>query len=423
MRKIAADIIYHYHTKQSYLNIELNSALDRANLSREDKDLITNIVYGTIQNKIYLEYQLEPFIKGKIKPYEQAVLLISAYQIVFLTKIPSYAVCNEAVNLIKKKYGLSRSKLINAILRNFIRQGVREIETKTEEEYLSIETSTPLWLVKLLSKQLGKEKAKTICHCYLEKPLLSSRVNTLRVTRDEILENYPSLKIGHLSEDAIIFEKGNIAHHELFKEGKITIQDESSQLVARLLDPKENSRVLDMCSAPGSKTTHLSAIMKNTGRIDAYDIYEHKIRLIEMNAKRLGVTNIKARAKDATTLNEDYQEETFDYILLDAPCSGLGVIARKPEIKYQTPSSMDEIIKIQKKLLEVAYSLLKKGGAMVYSTCTINKKENQMQIENFIKQYPDMIIEKERLILPDEYHSDGFYMCKLIKGGNHEKNI
>lgn len=423
MRKIAADIIYHYQTKQSYLNIELNAALEKTPLSREDKDLITRIVYGTVQNEIYLMYQLEPFVHGKIKAYERAVLLISFYQLIFLTKIPTYAVCNEAVDMIKKKYGMQRSKLMNAILRNFIRQGVRPIEAKDELDYLSIETSTPLWLVKLLNKQLGKEKAIQICHSYLEKPSLAGRVNTLKASREDILAKFPAFKAGELSEDAILFEKGNIAHHELFKSGKVTIQDESSQLVGRFLNPKENSYVLDMCSAPGSKTTHLSALMNNTGKIEAYDIHEHKIQLIEMNAERLGAVNITAHAMDSTQLREVYPDETFDYLLLDAPCSGLGVIARKPEIKYQAPDSMDGIITLQRQLLEVAYYLLKPGGTMVYSTCTINKKENQMQMENFMKQYPAMQCVKEKLILPYEYHSDGFYMCKLTKGADNESNL
>lgn len=423
MRRIATEIVYHYQTKQSYLNLELNAALEKTPLSREDKDLITNIVYGTVQHEIYLMYQLEPFIQGKIKAYERAVLLISFYQLIFLTKIPSYAICHEAVEITKQKYGAQRSKIVNAILRNFIRQGVRPIETTDVLERLSIETSTPLWLVKLLNKQLGSEKAVKVCHSYLQKPALAGRVNTLKASRKEILQQYPELKAGELSEDAILFEKGNIAHHELFQSGKMTIQDESSQLVARFLSPKANTYVLDMCSAPGSKTTHLSALMENTGKIEAYDIHEHKIHLIEMNAKRLGANNIFTHAMDSTLLLDIYEEETFDYILLDAPCSGLGVAARKPEIKYQAPDSMDGIIALQKQLLEVAYHLLKIGGTMVYSTCTINKKENQIQMETFIKKHPNMQMEQEKLILPYEYHSDGFYMCKLTKGVANESNL
>ena len=220
---------------------------------------------------------------------------------------------------------------------------------------------------------------------------------------------------GQLSKDALYFKSGNIALSKEYKEGLLSIQDESSQCVALLLNPSSDDYVLDMCSAPGGKTTHLAQIMQNKGRIDAYDLYEHKIPLIENQCKRLGITNVFASAYDSTKLNEKYEPKTFDKILLDAPCSGLGVLSRKPEIKYNDSSSMDEIIKIQEKLLENAYDLLKNGGNMVYSTCTINKKENEKQIQSFIKKHPDMIVLKERTILPFEYHSDGFYMCLLTK--------
>lgn len=414
MRKIVADILYKYKSEGSYINIELNYVFKQNHLNAKDKDLVTQIVYGTIQNELYLDYQLKPYIKGKIKLYEQVVLLMSLYQLIFLDKIPDYAIINEAVEIVKNKHGIYKSKTVNAILRNFIKNGKREIITDDPLEKISIETSTPLWLVKMFNKQLGQENTEKVCFSTLKKPPLTARVNTLKANRQDILKQY-SLKKGKISEDAVIFEHGNIAHHSLFKEGKITIQDESSQLVGHYLSPKKESYVLDMCCAPGSKTTHLAAIMENTGHIDAFDLYEHKIRLVEENLERLGVTNTTVRAYDSTKLSDLYKAETFDYILLDAPCSGLGVMARKPEIKYQDSHNMDGIIQLQKELLKQAYYLLKKGGTLVYSTCTINKKENQLQIENFIKDYPKMKKEKEQLILPFFYDSDGFYMCRIIK--------
>ena len=171
-----------------------------------------------------------------------------------------------------------------------------------------------------------------------------------------------------------------------------------------------------MCCAPGSKTTHLAAIMNNQGKIIAYDLFEHKIKLVEANLKRLGVNNVELHVGDATLLKEKYSEESFDKILLDAPCSGLGVMKRKPEIKYHDSRAMDTIIPLQAKLLDNAYYLLKKNGKMVYSTCTINKKENEQMIKQFLDKYPDMKIIEEKKILPYVYDSDGFYMCKLEKG-------
>lgn len=413
MRQIAIDILMKYKQENSYLNIELNHVLNKHELSKEDKDLITRIVYGTVQNEIYLDYQLASYIKTKIKKYDHMVLLMSLYQLIFLTKIPDYAIINEAVNLVKHKGGKYRSQVVNAILRNFLRQGCIDIEG-TEEEKLSISTSTPLWLVKMLIKQLGKETTQKVLASYHEVPTLAARVNTLKTSRDEILKNY-DVQVGYLSQDAILFKSGNIANTDLFKQGLVSVQDESSQMVALLLNPAKHSRVLDMCSAPGSKTTHLSAIMENTGMIEAIDLYEHKIQLIQNNAKRLNATNIHAQAYDSTKLTDLFEKESFDSILLDGPCSGLGVIRRKPEIKYLPSTNMDEIIVLQRKLLENAYLLLKKGGHLVYSTCTINKKENQLQVIDFIKHHQDMKVVEERLVLPFEYHSDGFYMCKMKK--------
>jgi 16S rRNA (cytosine967-C5)-methyltransferase len=186
-------------------------------------------------------------------------------------------------------------------------------------------------------------------------------------------------------------------------------------MVARLLNPQPHEYILDMCCAPGGKTSHLAALMKNQGRIDAYDLYEHKIPLVKEQMQRLGVDIVHVQAYDSTHLIELYPADTFDRILLDAPCSGLGVLARKPEIKYHDSDSMDEIIQIQQKLLENAYFLLKNGGRIVYSTCTINKKENGKQIETFIKNHSDMKKIEETTILPYQYHSDGFYMCLLEK--------
>lgn len=283
-----------------------------------------------------------------------------------------------------------------------------------EIERLSIETSHPLWLVKMLNKQYGLEKTIKICHANNEVPYKTARVNLIKTTRDEILKDSLFEK-GKLSEDALYYHGGNIANTDYFKKGLLTIQDESSQLVARLLNPLPNELVLDMCCAPGSKTSHLAMLMNNQGCIEAYDLYEHKIPLVEGQMKRLGIDIVHVHAYDSTKLKDIYPSNHFDKILLDAPCSGFGVLARKPEIKYHDSHAMDEIIQIQAKLLENAYEILKNGGNMVYSTCTINKKENEKQVEAFLLKYPDMKKITERTILPYQYHSDGFYMCLMQK--------
>ena len=408
-------ILNQYFEDESFLNIALNEELKKSELKREDKDLCTTIVYGTIQNLLAIQYQLQPYIKGKrVKKKIKTLLYLSLYQLMYLDKIPEYAVINEAVNIAKKQ-GYQTSKFVNSVLRNFVRNERRSLEGLDELERISIETSHPLWMVKMFNKQYGLEKTKKICLEDNTPPTRSGRVNTLKASKEELLKE-GCFKEGTLSKDALLYDKGNLALTSYFKEGKVTIQDESSQLVARLLDPQKTDYVLDMCSAPGSKTTHLSALMENQGKIEAYDLYEHKVKLVEYNLRRLGVKNVHIQAGDSTKLEEVYSEKTFDRILLDAPCSGFGVLKRKPEIKYHDSSIMDGLVSLQELLLENAYYLLKNDGTMVYSTCTINKKENELMIQKFIEKHPDMEIIKQRTILNYEYHTDGFFMCKMKKG-------
>ena len=408
-------ILNQYFEDESFLNIALNEELKKSELKREDKDLCTTIVYGTIQNLLAIQYQLQLYIKGKrVKKKIKTLLYLSLYQLMYLDKIPEYAVINEAVNIAKKQ-GYQTSKFVNAVLRNFVRNERRSLEGLDELERISIETSHPLWMVKMFNKQYGLEKTKKICLEDNTPPTRSGRVNTLKASKEELLKE-GCFKEGTLSKDALLYNKGNLALTSYFKEGKVTIQDESSQLVARLLDPQKTDYVLDMCSAPGSKTTHLSALMENQGKIEAYDLYEHKIKLVEYNLRRLGVKNVHIQAGDSTKLKEVYPEKTFNRILLDAPCSGFGVLKRKPEIKYHDSSIMDGLVSLQALLLENAYYLLKNDGTMVYSTCTINKKENELMIQKFIEKHPDMEVIKQRTILNYEYHTDGFFMCKMKKG-------
>lgn len=412
-RQFALDILLKYKQEQSYLNLSLHACFQNQHISREQKDFITRVVYGTVQNMLYLEYLLEPHLKTRVKAYEKMLLLMSLYQHEFMDSIPDYAIVNEAVRLAKRKKGVRTAQFINAVL-NHAFQNKRSLDELDEKEKLSIETSHPLWLVKMLSKQYGLEETKKICYANNEVPYKSARVNTLKISKQDLLKD-EMWSEGQLSPDCLYYKRGNIANTKAYQEGLVTIQDESSQMVARLLNPLSGEYVLDMCCAPGGKTSHLAALMKNQGRIDAYDLYEHKIPLVKEHMRRLGIDIVHVQAYDSTQLVHLYPVETFDKILLDAPCSGLGVLSRKPEIKYHDSHSMDEIIQIQQKLLENAYSLLKNGGRIVYSTCTINKKENGKQIETFVRNHPDMKRIREVTILPYQYHSDGFYMCLLEK--------
>lgn len=412
-RELALEILMKYKQEKSYLNLTLNACFEHHQPTQEQKNFITRVVYGTVQNLLYLEYMLEPHLKTRVKTYEKMLILMSLYQHYFMDSIPDYAIVNEAVQMAKKKKGMKTAQFINAVLNNAFKT-TRSLDDLDEVTRLSIATSHPLWMVKMFIKQYGFEITQKICLADNEPPLKTARVNTLKTSVNEMLKDSMWIK-GKLSEDCLYYTGGSIAATKAFGQGLVTIQDESSQCVARLLNPQAHDYVLDMCCAPGSKTSHLAALMNNQGQIDAFDLYAHKIPLVESQMQRLGVSNVHVQAYDSTKLIELYKGETFDKILLDGPCSGLGVLARKPEIKYHDSQIMDEIIKIQQNLLENAYSLLKNGGTMVYSTCTINKKENEKQIAAFVNKHPDMKIKEEQTILPYVYHSDGFYMCLLEK--------
>lgn len=414
-RIIMLKILTKYFLEGSYLNLSLNQELKNEKLSRQDKDLITKIVYGVVQYQLYLEYLLAPLIEGKkVKMRDKVILLMAIYQLEFLDSIPDYAVVSSSVNLAKAK-SINAGKFVNAILNSYIAGKKPDVNKEDEDTRISITTSHPLWIVKLFKAQYGLETTKAILESNNQTPPRTARVNTLKTTREDICASNPDFTMGLLAPDALHFKAGNIANTKEYQDGLVTIQDESSQLVARVLDPKKTDRVLDMCAAPGSKTTHMAMLMENQGEIHAYDIYEHKLELIREALDRLDIKNVKLFCQDATTLKDTLEHESYDKILLDGPCSGLGVMRRKPEIRYNDSSVLDEVAKIQEKLLENGYYLLKKGGKMVYSTCTLNKKENEKMVASFIARHPDCQIEYQRTILPFEYQSDGFYICKITK--------
>lgn len=408
-RQLALEILLKYQNNLSYLNISLNHYFHQYILTQSQKSFITRVVYGTVTYQLYLDYIIRQNITGRIKSYERMLLMMSLYQMIYMDAIPQYAIINEAVELAKQK-GKRTANFINAALRKLSHYHI-SFDNLDDIQRLSFETSHPLWLVKLFMKQYGQETAISILQANNTIPRQNARVNTLLTTVDDILK-IDGFSQSSLSVDGVYYE-GAIVSTNAYKQGLITIQDESSQLVARLLNPCKDDYVLDMCAAPGGKTTHLAALMNNQGVIEAYDLYDHKVDLINQLCDRLQVTNIHTHVYDSTQLLDIYHQETFDKILLDAPCSGLGVIKRKPEIKYHESNSLDELQKIQEKLLENAYLILKKGGNMVYSTCTLNKKENEKQIQTFLSKHPDMKKLEEKTILPAI--SDGFYMCLLEK--------
>lgn len=439
-REIALKTLYKIENDKTYSNLALDELIkqNKNNLQSRDIGLISEIVYGTVSWKLTIDEIIKKYSSIKMKKISLwilNILRIGIYQIIFLDKIPKSAAVNESVNLAKRYGHKGSSNFVNAILRKVNKKDLEEFENiKNPVERISKITSTPEWIIEELLQEKSEKEVEEICKSFNLKPKISIRVNTLKMSKEEIKDKLKKhdidLKNGELENFLILDGLKNIKKLDLFKEGYFTVQDESAGLASIVLDPKENETILDACSAPGGKTTHLAEIMKNKGKIIAWDIYEHRINLIKQNAKRLNIDIIEAEVKDATIFDESYIEK-FDKILLDVPCLGIGVIRRKPDIKWQkNKEDIDEITKIQIQILTNCSKYLKKGGELVYSTCSIMPKENQNIIEEFLKENKNFKISnydisniKIKKYLTDNKHikiypndiNDGFFICKLCK--------
>lgn len=415
-RKLALEAIEKITNKKAFSNIVVNEFLNKFELSEEDKSLFTNLVYGTIQNMMTIDFYLEPYIiRKKPKSWVKNLLYLSIYQIVYLD-IPEYAIVNESVDIanIKDK---AIGSFVNAVLRNFLRHPLRSLDGYDDIQQLSIKYSHPMWLVAYLLKDYPLDILEKILH---ENSIIKNdaiRINTLKTNKETViqrltLDNFLFSNHDLVKNGLTIYQ--SIINHPLFTEGLVTIQDISSQMVGEIANPKPNSLILDLCAAPGGKTAHLAAMMNNTGTIFACDVYPHKIKLMEQTFERLGVKNVRTQLIDARNVANKVKEKSFDYIIADVPCSGLGVLSHKVDLKYQiTLKAIEEVEYLQEEILEKSYQLLKQGGYLIYSTCTINKDENEKQIDKFLRRHEDFTKIEERIILPFEYQTDGFYICKL----------
>ena len=435
-REAALLILYRYDKDGAYINIAFKNLVASSDFSREDTAFIKELVFGTVKHKITLDYTIRKFSKirlKKISPYILNILRMSIYQMLFMDKIPKSAAVNEGVKL-AKKYGHAASvSFTNAILRKSSELDSPLVPDGDNTEALSISYSHPENLVQFYIDNFGVSKAKEILKANMEIAPLCVRVNRRFKTRDELIdilneEGFSSEKTD-LSKDALfITSGGDVTKTKAYEDGLFTIQDQSSQLVAQMLCPQPNEMVLDMCSAPGGKTTHLAELMDNKGEILAFDLYEKRLLDVNNAAQRLKIDIIKTKSHDAEVLMPELVEKA-DRILLDVPCSGIGIIRRKPDIKYKEELlEFSELVKTQKNILKVCSKYLKPGGTMIYSTCTINPAENISVIKEFLNENPDFSIsspdecnlsEKALDVLKDGYgtflpgESDGFFICRL----------
>ena len=441
-REGALRILYNIEVDGAYSNIALNKEFKKNTYIKLDRNFITELVYGTLENLIFIDYIIEGFsnIKlNKMDPWVLNLIRLAIYQMLFLDKIPDFAAVNESVNL-SKKYCKKASGFVNGLLRNVVRKK-KDIKMpdkeKEYEKYLSVKYSHPQWMVKRFLKNFSKDFTEELLKANNKTPKLYIRVNTLKTTVEEVInllnENNIKVEKSPYISEALIVDAGfsQLEELDIYKKGFIHIQDFSSMLVGKILDPQEGDFVIDVCSAPGGKSTYIAELMQNKGKILARDIHGHKLKLIQKNVKRLGIDIIDVEGFDATDLDHKLLGKA-DKVLVDAPCSGLGIIRRKPEIKYRKDiSHIENMAKTQTRILHNAAKYVKKGGKLVYSTCTIDPDENSHVVEDFLKKNPEFkLIQINKIynkVIPGEHREsmiqlypnlhqvDGFFIAKLKK--------
>lgn len=455
-RKMALRLLEEIENEKEFSHVVINSYFEQYDLESVDRRFISFLVLGILENKMLLDYYIRKFSKqrfGKIPNEIVIILRMGIYQIKFMSKVPNSAAVDESVKLAKKvsaEYG----KFVNGILRNFIREGENiQLPDKKRHPatYLSVLYSHPEWLVSKWIKQYGQKFTEELLRSNNQRPNLSLRVNTLKTSPDLYKEKLRAANIGFdeskiLKQAVLLNNLNELSVSELpgYTEGEFQIQDESSMLASVLANPKPGDMVIDVCSAPGGKATHIAELMGNKGLVHARDISENKLKIVEENIKRLGAGIINLKLYDAISFDTEIGE-CADVVLVDAPCSGLGIIRRKPDIKYnKSEEELIELSMLQKQILETSSKYVKKGGTLLYSTCTINSDENEDVINWFLSKNPefklasdieeinqktinkmesilnktglDLILKKSMITLyPHVHGTDGFFMAKMIK--------
>ncbi|MRH42210.1 16S rRNA (cytosine(967)-C(5))-methyltransferase RsmB [Aquibacillus halophilus] len=442
LRSTALDILIRVGEGGGFSHLLIDHAIKNKGLSEKDQSLLTEMVYGTIQRKLTLEYFLAGFVdqKKKLSPWVKWLLYLSLYQMKYLDKVPDHAIIHESVEISKKRGHKGIASLVNGVLRSIQRKGFPDPAKITDPtKRISIETSHPSWLIERWIKMYGTKITEEMCQINLTHKPISVRVQPMKLSRqeaiDHLVNNGFDVEPSFFSGQGIIVNKGNILRSDLFKNGFLTIQDQSSMLVTEMLKVEKGMTILDACSAPGGKTTHIAEKMSNVGQIHAYDLHDKKAKLVTKKALELELSIISSKQADSRTLRSLHQEETFDRILLDAPCSGLGVLRSKPDIKYhKSEQDIKQLSLIQLELLESVSSLLKKDGKLLYSTCTVDKNENEKVIEEFLLKHPEYEIDQEFYqelpenlkdtegktkwglqLFPHECNTDGFFLTRLKK--------
>lgn len=404
-RLTAFEILYKIETDGAYSNLALDEALNGVS---DDKAFISALVYGTVERKLTLDYFIKKYTHGRIKPKVRIILRLGAYQLLFMDKVPASAAINESVNLAKEIKQDYYAPLVNAVLHKI--DADRQIPDNP-----SLKFSVPDSLLNMWYKQYGADEVNSFLPYVNGRPPLFAVPNTMRVTARELADELAkeNVKSSVCGDVLMINSPIDIARSEAFGSGLFYIEDLSSYECARALGAKEGETVLDVCSAPGGKAFAVALGMKNTGAVHAFDLHSHRCNLIERGAARLGLDNIKVGVNDASVYNPDMP--LADKILCDVPCSGFGIVRRKPEIRYKDLDSIGDLPPLQLRILEASSNYLKTGGTIIYSTCTLNKKENEKVVNAFLENHSNFTLLQQKTAFPSANGGDGFYYAKMIK--------
>lgn len=420
-RKTAYEVLLETEKNAAYSNFALNEYIKKN--KPENEAFVRELVYGVLENKLLLDYYLAALIPrgiGRLKKQDLTLLRMGLYQLCFMQSVPAYAAVNETVNM-AKRLARGREGFINGVLRGYMKKA-DEIALPDKDTdltaYLSIRYSAAAWIVKLWTDTYGAEKAEQLLAAANRAPQMSIRVNTMKTSAEELMELLKaegfSAEPSERTPRALLVSGSRLLASDAYEQGLFSVQDVASIMVSDILDAQPGDCVIDVCAAPGGKTMATAERMNNCGKITAMDLYEHKLSLIEKQANRCGISIIDTMQHDSTESSPELKSSA-DRVLADVPCSGLGVIGRKPEIKYKDSTDLNELIQRQAMILNAASEYVKQGGVLVYSTCTINRRENEEQIEGFIEAHRDFRVEQKLQLLPTE-GTDGFFICRMIRG-------
>lgn len=442
-RELALDILLEVTRDGNYSHLVLRSVLEKYQyLDKKERAFLTRLTEGTLERMLELDYILNQFSKVKVekmKPVIRNILRSALYQILYMDQVPDSAACNEAVKLAVKRGFHTLKGFVNGVLRTIAREKAKIVyPPKSErEQFLSVTYSMPLWIVKKWMKSYGAEVTEQMLEAFLQDKPLVVRHNPMVMSKEAFLESLQKEQVQvtphpYLPYAYEISGFDYLADLEAFRQGGFYVQDISSMLVAAIADPKEGDLVLDVCGAPGGKALHMAELMKGTGKVQARDLTAYKVGLIEENIDRCGLANIEAKQQDATILDESMIEQA-DVVLADLPCSGLGILGKKTDLKYKvTEQQLEELATLQRQILSVVQAYVKPGGTLVYSTCTINEEENQGNVHWFLEKHPDFRLvsiedtvceglredvkeEGTLQLLPGVHKSDGFFLAKFRK--------